>query len=797
MSRGLRLGRLCIWALFAALVVAGAAGIRIDTDINRFILAGTADPQLRVAEALQRGAGGRTVLIALHAADTEAAARASRTLAAALRASGDFAGAHNGDASQVLADAEFLVAHRYQLSDGVTPATFSEESLRAALQRAAAMLQDSRAWLVEQLLPRDLTLETLHVVEQWQGSARLPLRHGVWFTPDGRALLLAVTRAAGDDAEGQDAAAAAIRAAAAPLQAADASLTMQYSGLGMLAAEARAATRTRVERLGVASAALVTLILWLGYRRLLPVVYSLIPVALGLSAGLLATFALFGDVNLLAIAFACILIDEGSDYPSYLLTQSRTGETVGSEAVRIWPTLRLAVLTSAAAFAVLVFAQFRGLQQLAVLCGIGLLVAGGAARWLVPELLGRQRRVTWSPPRLPSVARLLPAQPAVAQPARGVRWLLPAAGVVAAVAVLAALPLWNDDVSAINPLPPPRIAQDRELRAAAGLAADGTTLAFSAPDAESVLQAQEAWLPALRALREQGQLTRYDLAARYLPSRQAQAARLAAIPAADVLREHLQRAAQSTAFDADAFAPFVAEASGAAAPLAPDDLPEGALRQRLGGLLLAVDGRWTGLVTIEGTASRDAVLTSARQAIGDRGVEVALFEPRQRLIDVLRAVRERLLALLVLCVAAVWGVIAAHHRSAPLALRIMLPVAIALLLTAALSRLVLGPLTVFNVVALMLVLGVLTNYSLFVHTPPPHDVAAAASGGVDRSYTVFSLLIASGTTIAVFGALAASGIGVVESVGRTVVIGIIAGLAWIVATKNVATASPRPDASVP
>jgi len=148
-------------------------------------------------------------------------------------------------------------------------------------------------------------------------------------------------------------------------------------------------------------------------------------------------------------------------------------------------------------------------------------------------------------------------------------------------------------------------------------------------------------------------------------------------------------------------------------------------------------------------------------------------------------------------VTAVWAVIAVHHRSAALALRIMLPVATALLLTAALSRLALGPLTVFNVVALMLVLGVLTNYSLFVHAPPHDATASAAADGADRSYTVFSLLIASGTTLAVFGALAVSGIGVVESVGRTVVIGIIAGLAWIVATKPVAAAAPRVDASVP
>ena len=205
-------------------------------------------------------------------------------------------------------------------------------------------------------------------------------------------------------------------------------------------------------------------------------------------------------------------------------------------------------------------------------------------------------------------------------------------------------------------------------------------------------------------------------------------------------------------------------------------------RQRVESLLLQINGQSLGLVPIAGRASRDDLLASARKAIADRPVTVVWFEPRAHLSALLTAVRERLLGLLLLCVVAMFLVIAVDRRSLVHGVRVMTPAVTALLLTAALVRLGFGPLTVFNLVALMLVLGVITNYSLFIHSPP-----AGSDESDRRAHLVFSLLIASATTLAVFGALGLSGIGVVEAVGQTVVVGIIAGLAWLIATRGPAS----------
>ncbi len=770
--------RLVLWLLLAASLALSLTLIRVDPDVTRFISTGHPRAVLRLAAAIQQGPAGRLVLIGVQSDNARNATDTSRRWVGELRKSGLFSSVHNGDTGPLMAEADAIVPFRYQLSQRIDAASFSEARLRASLAQAHAMLGDSRAWLVERLLPRDPTLETLQLVTQWSSGASLPLRHGVWFSRSGdRALIFATTRAAGDDAAAQSLVETTLRQLVTESRRRDASTRIEFTGLGLLAAEAQRETRARVERLAAISSVLVALILAASYRRARPVVLSLAPVLLGVAAGCVVTHVVFGDINLLALAFAGILVDEGSDYASYLLTQSRLGEPIGDEAKRVWPTLRLAVLTSTAAFAVLLLGQFRGLQQLGLLCGVGLLVAGVAARWLVPDLLDPQRRVTWSPPvavgRMTGAAR----RPLSARGPLLVNGMAMAAGLIV---MLAARPLWNDDVGAINPLPPDRVAVDRTLRDAAGLPLDQSVLLFAGPDVESVLQAQEAWMPSLARLRERGAVDRVEMAALYLPSRRAQAERLAAIPEGAVLRSRLARAADGTPFNVDAFEPFLADAAQArATTLTLESLPEGLFRQRVEGLLPSVDGRRVGLVPIAGPAARDELLSSARHAVLASAVEVAWFDTRAELTELLASVRQRLVALLAVCALVVCAVVQVDLRSVARNGRVMLPVLTGIVLTAAVVRAAFGPLTLFNVVALMLTLGVLTNYSLFIHAPP-----RSTDADQSRVHTIFSLIVASSTTLAVFGALALSGIAVVESVGLTVVVGIIIGLGWLVATRG-------------
>ncbi len=68
--------------------------------------------------------------------------------------------------------------------------------------------------IAKSLLPRDPTGEMLQIIDQLGSERQPPSVDGVWASRDGkRALLVAQTRAAGSDTDGQEAAVAAVRAA--------------------------------------------------------------------------------------------------------------------------------------------------------------------------------------------------------------------------------------------------------------------------------------------------------------------------------------------------------------------------------------------------------------------------------------------------------------------------------------------------------------------------------------------------------------------------------------------------------
>jgi predicted exporter len=101
-------------------------------------------------------------------------------------------------------------------------------------------------------------------------------------------------------------------------------------------------------------------------------------------------------------------------------------------------------------------------------------------------------------------------------------------------------------------------------------------------------------------------------------------------------------------------------------------------------------------------------------------------------------------------------------RSAPRVLEVLAPLAAAVVVTTA-TLAAIGPLSIFHLVGLLLVVAVGSNYSLFF------ERQAAAAPGQER--TVVSLLIACAATVIGFGLLSFSSVPVLSALGSTVGIG--------------------------
>jgi predicted exporter len=749
-------GRWLAWAAAMAACAWIVARAPIVTDIAAFLPGPATAEQRLLAEQLRDGVASRLVLIGVRAARSEDAAAAARALATRLRADALFAFVADGDPAGFERERRLLFEARYLLSPQVTPQAFTADGLRAAFARLQAQLTSALAPVVRPLAAEDPTGELLAIAHRLGPPAAPRVQHGAWFTADGRsAIVLAETRAPGFDIEAQAAAKRAIESHFTALDAAP-GLTLELAGPGVFAVESRARIERDAERLSLLAAALIGALLLAALRSPRFLLLAALPVASGALAALAAVALAFGEIHGITIGFGLTLIGEAVDYAIYVHVQRpRAGDAQGE--ARLARALLLAVLTSAAGFLAMMLSGFRGLAQLGVFSLVGIVVAGGVARFYLPPLL--------PPP---------PSLPPLDWPPRRTGWLralqaLVAVAVVASGAALLARggSIWNDELAAISPLPAAAGELDARLRGDAGLPELRWVIALPRGTQEQALQAAEALRPALEAVRDAGAIAGFDSPADLLPSERTQRARQAALPPPAELQAALAAALAGSNFEAAAFAPFVDAVERARqAPLVGADHYAGsALGQRLRAQLVPHAGGVALLITLRGVdAARADALRAAVAAHG-----AALIDLKG---DVERLIAEyRRTAVWAAAAGAVLIVLllAARLRKAAAVLRIVVALAAAVTVAAGALVVVAGALTLFHLVALLLVAGVGSNYAMFFARLPAEADA--------RRATLGSVLLAATTTFVAFALLATSATPVLHMIGATVAIGTVAALA--------------------
>lgn len=765
---------LATWTL--ALLVGAwiATGTHIATDMASF-LPKTEDANL--LNELREGPAARLILLAIEA-EAEAAAALSKSMAARLRASGLFTRVANG--ADDLGDGERtkLFDYRYLLSPAVSAEHFSVEGLRAALAERLRELASPLSTFAKPLLARDPTGELLSLLKIWQSADQHqpPKQYGVWFAPtQGRALLIAETRAAGFDLDGQDQAQAALQSA---FTAAKVELgkdgTLLQSGPAVFATHSRDVIKDEAQTLSIAASVLVTVLMLVVYRSLRLTLLSLLPLVVGVTFAVAVVTLLFGGIYGVTLAFGATILGVVDDYPIHIFSHLNARESPSTSLAHLWPTMRLSALTTALGYLAMLTAEFAGLLQLGVFAIVGLLSAVAATRWLLPALLPSR----WTPRH--DASRHAWLQPLLI-PRRWAHWAAYGlgGGALAILLVLHPRP-WNDDLAALSPIPSDTLALDQQLRTALGAPEPAQLLVIRAADAEAALQRSEALVGDLRAWVKQGVIGGFDLAALYLPSQRSQQARRAALPEAEVLRPALEQAQQGLPFKAGLFEPFLQDiaAARALAPLRVEDIAATPLGWRISALLFATPRGWRALVPLAGV--RDPHALKARLGQREDVVYLDLKAESDRLVAGFRGAAFTRLALgFVLIV----GVLAWGLRSARGVALALLPVLLALGLTVALLLALGQRLTLFHLVSLLLVLGLGIDYSLFFGRP---DEAP-----MDRLRTLHGVLVCCGSTLAVFGMLATSELPVLKALGLTVAIGV--GASFLMA---LALARPAPPSDI-
>ena len=754
MSR--RAAAVWVWAGLVAVAGLVAARARYAADLSAFLPRAPSERERLLVEQLRNGIASRLLIVAIGGADAATRAQLSQSLARALGRDARFAAVENGSAAAERRDGAFLFAHRYLLSPAVTPQRFTSAGLRAAIEGTLGLLAAPGGVLAAPSLASDPTGEMLALLGSLPGAA--PRRAaGVWVSRDGReALLLARTRAPGSDTDAQAAAIAAIRAAFARAAAdAHAHATLQLTGPGVFAVAARARIEREVLRLSLLSGLLILTLLILAYRSAAALALALVPVASGALAGVAAVALRFGVVQGVTLGFGVTLIGEAVDYSIYLFVQSRTGSDATADwQHRAWPTVRLGMLTSVCGFAALLPSAFPGLAQLGLYSLSGVLAAGGVTRFVLPQLLPRRFAVRDLRPVGMRAARVL-------RPGRLARALL----LVLAVGATAVIythreRLWNRQLAALSPVPLAAQRLDARLRAALGAPGGRDLVVIAAPSRQAALRRAERAGAALDPLVRERVLGGYQSPARYLPSRALQRARQQALPPPAVLRRRLARALAGMPLSSAALAPFIqaVEQARTATPLGPADLAGTSFAAVLDGLLVREASGWDALLPLDrparGPIDLDRVRTALQPLGAGRAVVLDLKHQANALYGtyLAEAVRLALAGLAVIML-----LLLAALRSPVRMLRVVLPLALAVL-TVAGGLLACGvSLTLLHVIGMLLIVAVGSNYALFFER-----------GSSEPDLTLASLLLANAATVLGFGVLAFSTVPVLRDLGQTV-----------------------------
>jgi predicted exporter len=314
----------------------------------------------------------------------------------------------------------------------------------------------------------------------------------------------------------------------------------------------------------------------------------------------------------------------------------------------------------------------------------------------------------------------------------------------------------------MSPLSPAERHLDDQLRHETGAPDVRYFLIEKAADREQALAASERIATHLNPMVAAGMMAGFDYPGQWLPSEATQRARQAALPEATPLIAALTQALAGTGFRADSFAPFLADVATARQQnlLRRQDLDGTNLALRLDSLLLSGPDGWVALLPLRGVTN-PVEIAARLPGFNEPGLLfLDLKTESDHLLDAYlrEAVTLSLVGGLVIVI-----LLSLSLRSFRRVAAVTLPLAAAVICSAALLLVFDGALSIFNLFGLLLVVAVGSNYCLFFERRNP--------AGISRHRMVASLVVANLCTVVGFGILSFSDFPVLHGIGGTVAIG--------------------------
>jgi len=737
------------WVIWSQLV--------LTVDLAFFLPGPSTEQEQVLMDRLGQGPGSQLLFITIHGSgETELRSRSSR-LKTALADSGLFSSVLNGQEEITRQSMPAVIWRNRYLLDEVD---WSVDGLHESLQERLADLAILSGAEMSELIAADPSYTSISIMERLGGSELS--RELAWISAaDGAAHLIAESKAPAFAVDAQSTVVEFIRNAAR--ESGDENIDIH--GVGAYSVSLKTIIRSEARYRSMLATTAIILVLLAAYKRWSLVFLAIVPLLLGGLVGLAVVALLFGAVHGITLAFGFTLFGVAVDYPLHLFSHSR-GQTARNAIGLIWATLRLGAISTVIAYLAIAVSGSRGLAQLGCLSASGVLVAMYATRSLLPILMGRT--LTGGGDSDPGIE---PGEGGSTVTPKYRHWIWLTALVAGTVGVALQGPIWSNDLSSLTPLSPETLKKDHELRVSLGAPDIRYLISLRAESEEQALQMTEHLQHRLAQASSDGLIDEARLVTSILPSRQTQQKRRNRIPESSELQMRIERALVDTGFRSGAFSAFVSDVAAAkeSPAITSANFQDSVLASFVASHFYFDGTGWISLATLHGLTDPDRLSAWLANEVPEATLvdlkaasESLVLSYRYRIHIVLFAAFGMIIALLL------WRL----GRGARL-LWVLGTLGGAVVTTVAINALVLEQLSIFNLIALVLVAGLGFDYALFMSRPE--------SQSRDIAQTHHAIRVCAASTLVAFCILAFSSVPILASIGITVATGVLLNflLAWL------------------
>lgn len=683
-------------------------------------------------------------------------ATSSKALKNSLKKSAYFEFVTNGQHDAQNKQNDILFKYRYLLSDRFDTRQLDSEQLKRALEALVPKTFSHFYSFSKNRLLADPTLESDYLARRYHAKSDMKMAYGVWFNSAAdSAIILAYLK---QDIRSDDDRQALMQQFTQEFHQSKSSQQqiIRFTGPATFSVISRNIIKSEVRFLSLTGSLLIVLLLYFAFRRKRVMLLVALPVVTAILVASTITILVFGNIHGITLAFGITLLGICIDYPIHLFAHAREDEHIDDTIRSLWPVIRLGVLTTLIGFVLMMFSGLPGLVQLGLFSLGGIVAAALTTRWVLPLLVND--------------VQLIQQHGLFSMPHRKKPPVVLIYAITVGIAISALWMFTNISgslvatrLASLNPVPKSDLLRYERLRNDIGLPQAYQYIAVSGDSIESVLREEERIISDLRLANKNQSGDGYIHVSRYLPSVHAQNRRKAALPDKAGIGKMLEYLLPKLPFKDSAFTQFVddVDQSRFLKPLEFEDMSKTFLGPYISSLLFATDDGWTGLIFVDKETGLDSHsnILQAKYA-----THVRYYNLKDKTELLFNNLRDSIIDNIQIASVVILLVLFAGLRSFSKLVKVALPILMTIVLTMLVVYYLQGPLTIFHLIALILVFGICVDYSLFFN-----------SNNEDGAYrrTFHAISVCALSTLAVFGLLVVSDIVVLKSIGFTVATGTI------------------------